>query len=278
MSTVFTHPHKSALRLRNELSKLYFSSIHDGCKLICKNRDKCTSSINMSNTTYLPAQAHFVGKMYGLSIDESPLRIVIVGQEYGHGGESPDGHVTPLERSNTFDSASDYKFEPTNPHMRGSALALRYLIRGDVGEDHEDCITTSDGMKVSIYDCFALINYLMCSATKIGSRRGKSTAEMKRNCSENFKAAIELLKPNVLIMQGRSYYSYVADALDLPKDADDSRIFSFCLPTALEPTHYAVLNHPSARPPYGWSSIKNMYYQKVVQHRLKELRDAALSN
>jgi len=114
-------------------------------------------------------------------------------------------------------------FQSRNPHMRGTTSALRLLLGIPFGGDHaQEFIEISPGNKVHLYDMFALVNYLLCSAvSEDEGRRGKSTSTMRDNCLGHFKAILSILEPNVVVVQGKGYWDWIQRAFKgLSKQSD----------------------------------------------------------
>lgn len=64
------------------------------------------------------------------------------------------------------------------------------------------------GQAVHMFEALALTNFLLCSAIApgqgdVGSKRGKSSATMQRNCARHFLSVLRILEPTVLIVQGK---------------------------------------------------------------------------
>ncbi|MEZ4619871.1 MAG: hypothetical protein R2867_30815 [Caldilineaceae bacterium] len=108
-------------------------------------------------------------------------------------------------------------------HMKGITNVLRLLFGKGLGTDYADeFITLADGSQVHLLHCFALVNYLLCSAHSTKrSKRGESTATMRRNCNEHFRATLEILEPTVLIVEGKSIWPNVRWAFDTLTPVDE---------------------------------------------------------
>jgi len=66
--------------------------------------------------------------------------------------------------------------------MRGTTSALRTILGDGPGADHEgEFVHTVDGERFHVFDAFALVNVLLCSAGPPASM-GRSTTTMRRNC------------------------------------------------------------------------------------------------
>ena len=67
-----------------------------------------------------------VGKHYDLEVDGRPMRIVLVGQEYGQAYTCVD----LCGRSTMIATSAQDGFKRRNPHMRGVTSTLRLLVWG----------------------------------------------------------------------------------------------------------------------------------------------------
>jgi hypothetical protein len=121
-----------------------------------------------------------VGRHFDLEIGGRPLRIVIVGQESGWpkgpGARRRGRRVTLEKRYEIVHDVTGqerrYYAEPghpgRNPHMRGTTQALRIIFGKGPGTRFEDeFVTPSKGRAFHIFDGFALVNRLLCSAGRV---------------------------------------------------------------------------------------------------------------
>ncbi len=234
---------------------------------------------------FLEGQLHHVGPHYDLTVNGVPRRIVVVGQEYGHGRE----HVSLRERSDMicgFAHRHRFKkkdgFPARNPHMRGTTSLLRLLFGRGLRTDYAGEFIDLAGESVHIFEAFALLNFLLCSAvTKPGSagfrggQPGCSTRVMRTNCAEHVRKALEILEPTVVVAQGRAVRRW----LDMVWDA-------------VEPAHrtlplervrlgdrsmlLASFAHPSAPTRDNWgANASQPYLRKTVAPTVAALRAAA---
>ncbi len=67
-----------------------------------------------------------------------------------------------------FKAGGDY--QARNPHMRGTANVLRLLFGIPLGADHNSEFMMIEGERIHIFDAFALVNYLLCSAVSADGR------------------------------------------------------------------------------------------------------------
>ncbi len=171
----------------------------------------CKASFKRSNPggSFFEGQLHHVGPHYDLAVNGVPLRVVVVGQEYGH--EPP--MCTRQARTEMIMSSDQKQFlnhggkrnreRERNPHMTGTTSVLRFLAGRELGNDRGGEYLDLRGGQVHLFEAFALVNFLLCSAVAAeGSVRGRSTEEMRQNCGGHFRKTVEILEPTVIIAQG----------------------------------------------------------------------------
>uniref|UniRef100_Q3ASQ0 Uracil-DNA glycosylase-like domain-containing protein n=1 Tax=Chlorobium chlorochromatii (strain CaD3) TaxID=340177 RepID=Q3ASQ0_CHLCH len=249
---------------QTQLEQYYAKDVLRDKHFVCRCFDKCRAS---HAGTYYEGQVHYVGSNYDILVGPQPLRVVVVGQEYGHGPALVDS----LMRAKMFqDSAHKSRgFLDRNPHMRGTTTALRILFGIEPGEDKAgEWLETSTG-RIHLFDAFSLVNFLMCSATD-GSSKGKATSTMLSNCSKHFVKVLEILQPTVLVCQGKGFFTYLAESLGVSKQQKEMLF------------HYrfngvdgvgVCLNHPSTpRWDSGWAQLTQPYLTSRVLPLLNDVR------
>ncbi len=80
MTNLQSNPAQTAARAA--LDRYYAANVAASGALTCATGAQCQAS---HPGIFYPAQQHHVGRHYDLVRDDKPLRIVVVGQEYGHG-------------------------------------------------------------------------------------------------------------------------------------------------------------------------------------------------
>lgn len=176
----------------------------------CTNFQACRGS---HLGEFFEGQLHHVGSHYDLTLNGRPFRIAVVGQEYGNG----PGDVTRQVRTHDVVQLTGYgkRFRsdgihrPRNPHMRGTTSLLRLLMGRALGSEFDGEMVSCGASPVHIFEAFALTNFLLCSAIAagqgdIGSKRGKSTPTMQRNCARHFGEMMAILEPTIVVAQGKS--------------------------------------------------------------------------
>jgi len=240
---------------------------------VCGNFKECQESRQTGDSFREGTMSH-VGDRYDLTIDGRPLRIVVVGQESG----MPKGpEALELSRSVSLDARRHaihdisglqrrFKAEPgyagRNPHMRGTTSALRVIVGKGLGRRHEDEFgRPANGEPFHIFDGFALVNRLLCSAGPSGTSAGHPTRVMFENCDRHFRATLSILEPTIVILQGakvvrwtsgmfersRSYSEYLHESR-----LDDKRVL------------LCTFSHPSARGALRWGNADSPYLTDAV--------------
>jgi hypothetical protein len=172
-------------------------------------------------------------------------------------------------------------FRERNPHMQGTTSTLRLLFGREPGTDRlgEQLF---DG--VHIFEGFALVNYLLCSAVREhrnefgpdsevqhGRRRGAAKSfshpVMRRNCSTHFQRTLVILEPTVIIVQGPVVRAWLADALGIASRGPAIEQLSINGSV----TDMLTFNNPSASGQSGWwgRSPNSRYLREVVAPTIK---------
>jgi hypothetical protein len=261
----------------NKLDEYLSKKVLNGDRFLCPHSQQCRES---HSGIFYEGQLHHVGRHYDISIDGKPFRIVVVGMAYGH----KPSHVSMKERYHMVAVetglgkrfASDGVHGVRNPHKKGSTSLLRLLFGVGFGTDFDsEFITINRTERVHLFDAFAHINYLLCSA--IGHddlRTDKSTASMKNNCREHFQNCIRILEPSVVIVQGISFRKAVASSVDQLSPCDEAGIL-FEAEIMNYPFMLAFFTHPAARSAterWGTSTF-TPYLQQVVAPTIARIRE-----
>jgi hypothetical protein len=214
---------------------------------------------------------------------ERPL--VVVGQESGYDKNRPEfrrrvtvearyRQVYELSGRQSRYYARDGK-EGRNPHMKGTTSALRVIFGKGLDTDYDgEWVHPANGEPFHIFDGFALVNRLLCSAGPLGTSSGAPTPTMLTNCRGHFAKTLSYLRPTVLIFQSS------------PAAANWTSIFTsthtiragLLHEAQLEQTRTLVctFSHPTARdiegkPPLRWGDqLTRPYLTNVVEPTLRE--------
>jgi hypothetical protein len=118
---------KRVAKLRKYMDREVLSS--DG--FVCTKFAECRKSARKGGSTFSQGQLSHVGKFYDLSMGRRPVRVMVVGQEYGtsRGLVNLDERYRQITRSGRFlRFKADGAHPARNPHMRGTTSALRLLF------------------------------------------------------------------------------------------------------------------------------------------------------
>lgn len=152
--------------------------------------------------------------------------------------------------------------------MKGCTNALRLIFGGDFGSDREGEFVEINGAAVHLFECFALVNFLLCSAVsedagriaemrRPGGKPGRSSPTMRRNCARHFTEALQFLIP-LIIAQGMGVGQWMRQAFALPVHAPPTCVE--LMKIRARDTVLVSLTHPSARQPYNWGQSDRTPY------------------
>lgn len=247
----------------------------------CATAEACRSSIRAGDR-FFEGQLSHVGHHYDLFLSGRPLRIMVVGQEYAAGAKergTNKGEVSLEERYEMIHDRSGlarrYYAEPgrkaRNPHMRGTTSALRTILAEGPGSDHEgEIVDTIDGERFHIFDAFALVNVLLCSAGPPASAMGRSTTTMRRNCLRHFAASVEILQPTLIVLQGVGVQRWVRSFIGAGMP-----ITEYLAEVTIGGTRSLVcaFSHPAAHGSMRWGDrLDGPYLTQVVVPTLRTAR------
>ena len=253
-----------------------------GLEFRCQHLDACREShlshYRKGAASFYEGQLHHVGKHYDLSMNGTPLRIAVSGQEYG----GAPRFVSREERSESVvvrtglqrRFRTEGNFPHRNSHMRGTTSLLRLLFGRPAGVDYPSEFIEVNGEKAHVFETFALLDYLLCSAVSApedltggryqSSGTGKSTTLMRRNCASHFRRTIEILEPSVLVLQGKTV---VCHSVRNYRIFDRLDSISECLAWGHLGAHkclVAFFTHPSAHTPGNWGNNDRTPYLRDV--------------
>lgn len=241
------------------------ANVHDGCSMTCPHEAECRAS--KPNNYFYEGQLSHVGMNYDLEVDGEPLRIVVVGQEYGHWHR----FVSLAKRSEMVAGRSSIiGFKGRNPHMKGTTSILRLLLGREPGDDVAG-EKLGDG---HLFDGFALVNALLCSSldaprdpSQFGGGKGCSSPTMRRNCTTHFMHTLGILDPTLIVLQGQGVRKWVGDDLGI---GSSGPVQSTCTINGHDVT-VLTLNHPSAGGTSGYwgNSVKSKYLLETVAPAIK---------
>jgi hypothetical protein len=265
----FQHDERATRARLARLDTYFRSNVLDNKHFVCSSWGECETSIS-PDSTFKEGQLSHIGKHYDLQRAGQDLRVVVVGQEVAGKGKR---RITMDERyagvhngsglTRRFDG--DQMHKRRNPHMRGTTLALRTIF-GLPGTNHATEFLYLDEKSVHLFDCFALVNRLLCAAHLAGTSTGKSTKTMLNNCERHFQATLEILEPTIVIIQGIKVWKWSKNIL-VPVKKRSENLFECDL--AGRRVMVAAFTHPSAWGPNRWDSPTSAYFKQVVRPTLR---------
>lgn len=258
---IISFPERTKARIEQLSAYVAREVLSGDGSFVCRHYQECRNSCR--ELCFYEGQLHHVGRHYDLEVDGKPTRIVFVGQEYGH----PPSRVNLEERHEMIaeDSRSN-GFRGRNPHMKGTTTLLRLLLGREPGIDPEgEQLLPS----VHLFDGFALVNYLLCSAVGRSSRHGLSSQIMRKNCASHFQRSIEILDPTIIVAQGISVRGWIEEPLGLPPwERERGPIEK--VSTGTTQATLLTFAHPSARGYGMWgNSPTSQYVQEIVVPTIK---------
>lgn len=262
MSALTSDPKRTATRVAALQRYVEHEIMRD--RFICSAFAVCIASARQDGRAFYKGQLSHVGRHYDLMADGRPLRIVIVGQEYGQALELVDLRA---RYRMIHDDSGLGGFTRRNPHMRGTTFALQLLLNS--GLNARDETVRATGGAFHLFDAFALVNVLLCSAVVPGTMKGASTREMQRNCLHHFQATIDILEPTVTVLQGKGVRSWIAPLLTSAR-AISPTLESVAIGDVR--TLLCSFNHPSAWGDSGWGRRDQPYLEQIVVPGLSAAR------
>lgn len=263
----------------SRLQRYVKRSLLDEGEFLCPHFEACRRSIKAGHQFREGTMSH-VGRRFDLVCGGQPLRVMVVGQESGlpKDPRSPWGSKVGMEarRHQIHDVTGLQKryyaqpgLQGRNPHMRGTTSALRTVFGKGLGNDYEgEYIHPMNGRPFHVFDGFALVNRLLCSAGPLQTSKGRPTATMLNNCTQHFAATASILQPTLVILQG-SLVAKWANAVLEP-----GRIHSQYLHEAHlggQRMMVCSFSHPSAHGPLRWGDEPDsQYMREVVTPTLRE--------
>ena len=269
-------PARTAKRIRELDAYVRQNLLADG-SFVCRHYERCRAS---RPKFFYEGQMSHVGTHYDLTVDGHGLRIVVVGQEYGQNYPL----VTLGARTAMVDGSAEVDFTKRNPHMAGTTSILRLLLGRQPGADRQgESLFQHRAPGGHIFDGFALVNSLLCSALKkqpggMNAGKGNSSPEMRRNCAEHFLTTLKILEPTVIVAEGQGVRSWIGGPLGLGKKPHapyDGPVTPEATCLAGQRLDVLTFNHPSAGGRSAWwgRSPGSQYLKRVVEPTITSWRD-----
>jgi uracil-DNA glycosylase len=141
---------------------------------------------------------------------------------------------------------------------------LRIIFGHGLGSDDAgEWITPVHGHAFHIFDGFALVNRLLCSAGPEGGSQGRSTTTMRDNCLEHFEATLAILDPTIVVLQGALVAKSSAEALPVATELSSHLYES--RGTSGRRVMVCHFSHPAARGLLRWGDrLDSPYLNDIV--------------
>lgn len=159
----------------------------------CPYYNECSSSISGRN------KSRFYRTRIGSNYDNEPIKILVVGQEdVGEAKEYICCEPCTMEEAGY------------NPHYLRTFYSVAHILlnEDELPEDYSKqnmCYPQFEELRHS----FALTNYYKCVFSDNANNSNINHSKiMERNCSENLIKEIEILNPDILIMQGKNHKTF----------------------------------------------------------------------
>jgi len=240
---------------------------------LCPYRRECRRSLSDADV-FRPATMSHVGHRFDLRLDGRDLRIVVVGQESGW-PKGPDA----MRKASKVSLAARYaavhddtglgrryyatpEHEGRNPHMRGTTSALRVVFGHGLGTNFAgEWVCPENDRPFHLFDGFALVNRLLCSAGPPGSSTGHPTRLMRDNCLEHFEATLSILQPTLVVLQGALVARSAEGALPVVRRRGEH---SYTSDLNGQLVQVCVFSHPAAHGSQRWGNGLDAPYLKQV--------------
>ncbi|WP_416957896.1 hypothetical protein ACNKF0_09745 [Nocardioides sp. T5] len=251
------------------LNRYVESNLLSDGQFICPSYQQCRNSRHQGGAFREGIMSH-VGRRFDLTLDGEPLRIAVVGQESGLAkGPSAARYLSGVTMETRYQQVVNGSglahryyaqdgYPGRNPHMRGTTTALRLLLGTGLGTDYEgEFVLPTKGRRFHLFDGFALVNRLLCSAGPPGGSQGRPTGTMARNCGAHFSATLSILEPTIVILQGTKVAKWATGVL-APERVHTEHLYE----AILDGRRVVVcrFSHPSAHGTIRWGDRPDAPY------------------
>lgn len=159
----------------------------------CPHYNECAESMNCEN------KLKFYRTRIGSNYDNEQIKILVVGQEdVGKAKEYTCCEPVTMEEAGY------------NPHYLRTFYSVAHILMDskDLPKDF-----SKEAMSKNIYENlrhrFALTNYYKCVfSDNSNNSKVEHSKTMEQNCSRQLLAEIEMLKPDILIIQGKNHKTF----------------------------------------------------------------------
>lgn len=264
----FAVDHSTSQRKRQELEDYFAKNVwNDDEGFVCLSGKMCrTSALKKPDASFYEGQGQAVGSSYVVHEDGTPLRVLVIPMEYG----TTRRGVSWEERSKEVEKAGEKPFKNLNPHMRGVLFTLQLAYGLPVGESGATKLpSATEAASPHLFEAYAMVNMLWCSAVKTGSMSSRSTGMMRASCARHMRATIDILQPTLVISQGTGLDETLRSSLGVREPINEN--VALC---ELDGQRFvwSSLRHPTL----SWHSTKYPYFDEVVRPTIEKSRLLAL--
>ena len=258
MTTTRSSANSAAEAIRRLHRELKIEPLPD--RFGCKHYEGCRKSLNKRlRRKMITGNWPYVGASYGKAdIDGVHRRILVIGMDQGGWGEA--WGRTFQQRQDDWLGAFTC---PDHAHTGGTSLIIQRLMNNK----------ESDNPK-RVVSAFGHTNSVKCSPKKVEGEgmKSESTATMRQNCQEHLEREIRLLKPDLVIAEGKKTTAMVKEVLEFSvadwtfKERGGK---NFCEVYQGRPTVLAV-PHPARKRGVRWSKreLPSYYLDAIDRARL----------
>ena len=184
--------------LFDELNRYMQEEVFDG-----KFQDTIPDGLKGVPDEVLDIQLPHVGINYAMKRNGNPFRVAIFGIEPGARGPGDSGNWDMKIKREVTEDFNEKPYTGFNPHMKGTLHTLQLLFGLPVDGDSRE-IEIDEGRKCKIFDAFCLSNARLYRETSESSDelKGPIADEIWKNCKRHFKKTIEIVQPQIIILQG----------------------------------------------------------------------------
>lgn len=255
----------------NTLRAYMAEHVLDGKHFVCDSHPECEAS-TLTKCSFSEGHLSHIGKHFDIASSGGALRVVVVGRQASAAGHS---RTTMAERYRAIHDdngmgrrlISDREHKQRSPHMRGTTLALRTIFGKRAGIDHAGEFIDLPNGPTHVFDCFALLNRLLCSSHLIETSSGRPTKTMVRNCERHFRATLHILEPTIVVLQGAKVWDWSKQVM-IPREQLSDHLFRCSLSGA--ETLVCTFMHPSSWGSTRWDSPSAPYFREVVEPTLQK--------
>ena len=152
---------------------------------------------NMLLDIHLP----HVGDFYDMKRDRNSFRVLVFGQDPGKPEKLDESEIWDMQvNKEAVEDFNDSTRSVSSSHLSGTLYTLQLLFGMDPKNEKRKIENTEYG----IYSAFALSNACLYRLRKTGCEKmyEKEIKTMLKNSLPHFKKMIEILKPQIIVLQG----------------------------------------------------------------------------